>query len=50
VRYILCFGAGLAILGMADTAAQQPRDDQPGRKWSEAELRQASSHVRAGRK
>jgi peptidoglycan/xylan/chitin deacetylase (PgdA/CDA1 family) len=51
VRYTLCFVAGLAVLGMADTAAQQqPRDDQPGRKWSEAELRQASSHVRAGRK
>jgi peptidoglycan/xylan/chitin deacetylase (PgdA/CDA1 family) len=51
VRYILCLVAGLAVLGIANTAAQQPpRDDQPGRKWSEAELRQASSHVRAGRK
>lgn len=34
-------------------AAQQPQparpDSQPGRKWSEEQLRQAASHVRAGR-
>jgi peptidoglycan-N-acetylglucosamine deacetylase len=31
-------------------AAQQPRpDNQPGRKWTEQQLREASSHVRAGR-
>jgi peptidoglycan/xylan/chitin deacetylase (PgdA/CDA1 family) len=31
-------------------AAQQSRpDNQPGRKWTEAQLREASSHVRAGR-
>jgi len=31
-------------------AAQQPRPDrQPGRKWSEEQLRRESSHVRAGR-
>jgi peptidoglycan/xylan/chitin deacetylase (PgdA/CDA1 family) len=51
VRYTLCLVAAAAALCTAGTAAQQaPRDDQPGRKWSEAELRQASSHVRAGRK
>ena len=32
------------------TAQQTPaRDNQPGRKWSEEELRRASGHVRAGR-
>ena len=31
-------------------AAQQPRpDNQPGRLWTEPQLREASSHVRAGR-
>lgn len=32
-------------------AAQQPTrpDNQPGRKWTEAELRKAAGHVRAGR-
>ena len=31
-------------------AAQQPRpDNQPGRLWTESQLREASSHVRAGR-
>lgn len=51
MRSTLCLIAGLAALCAADTVAQQqPRDDQPGRKWSEAELRQASMHVRAGRK
>jgi peptidoglycan/xylan/chitin deacetylase (PgdA/CDA1 family) len=35
---------------VAAAAAQQTRpDNQPGRKWSEEQLRQASSHVRAGR-
>lgn len=29
--------------------AQQAPDNQPGRKWSEEQLRQASGHVRAGR-
>lgn len=38
---------GIAILS---AAAQQGRPDrQPGRKWTEEQLRQASSHVRAGR-
>ena len=31
------------------TAAQQAPDNQPGRKWTEAQLREASSRVRAGR-
>ena len=34
----------------AVSAQQQPADNQPGRKWSEEQLRQASSAVRAGRK
>ena len=38
--------AGAVLTG----AAQQPRPDrQPGRKWSEEQLRRESSHVRAGR-
>jgi peptidoglycan/xylan/chitin deacetylase (PgdA/CDA1 family) len=43
-----------AVVGawMASAAAQQPQpaDNQPGRKWSEAQLKAASSAVRAGRK
>jgi peptidoglycan/xylan/chitin deacetylase (PgdA/CDA1 family) len=36
---------------IAAASAQQPApDNQPGRKWSEEQLRQASSAVRAGRK
>jgi peptidoglycan/xylan/chitin deacetylase (PgdA/CDA1 family) len=31
------------------SAAQQTPDNQPGRKWTEAQLREASGHVRAGR-
>lgn len=51
MRHTLCLIAGLSALCIAGAAAQQPpRDDQPGRRWSEAELRQASNHVRAGRK
>jgi peptidoglycan/xylan/chitin deacetylase (PgdA/CDA1 family) len=35
---------------MPAAVAQQARpDNQPGRKWTEAELRRASGHVRAGR-
>lgn len=51
MRHTLCLIAGFCALCIAGVAAQQlPRDDQPGRRWSEAELRQASNHVRAGRK
>lgn len=41
----------MATLMIAAGAARQapPVDTQPGRKWSEQQLRQASSHVRAGR-
>jgi peptidoglycan/xylan/chitin deacetylase (PgdA/CDA1 family) len=50
VRYtaiIAALGVGVFV---ASTTAQQPRpDNQPGRKWTEAELREASNHVRAGR-
>ena len=44
--------AAMAGAWVAAGAAQQPAqtDNQPGRKWSEAQLRQASSAVRAGRK
>jgi peptidoglycan/xylan/chitin deacetylase (PgdA/CDA1 family) len=39
------------VLGTVAFTAQQPArpDNQPGRKMSEAQLREASSHVRAGR-
>src|SRR5262245_20166669 len=44
---VTAVGVGLSILG---AAAQQPQpDNQPGRKWTEAQLREASGHVRAGR-
>ena len=46
----------IALLWMAGGAAQQPQqppsgrpDDQPGRKWTEQQLRENSGHVRAGR-
>jgi peptidoglycan/xylan/chitin deacetylase (PgdA/CDA1 family) len=39
------------VVTVAAVAAQQPArpDSQPGRKWTEAQLREASGHVRAGR-
>ena len=40
----------LAAAWIPAAAAEQRGDDQPGRKWTEAQLRQASMHVRAGRK
>jgi peptidoglycan-N-acetylglucosamine deacetylase len=49
MRLALLIGVSvsLSILGVA---AQQARpDNQPGRKWTEAELREAAGHVRAGR-
>lgn len=46
--------AALATAGIAVGAAQQPpqtpADTQPGRKWSEAQLKQFVSGVRAGRR
>jgi peptidoglycan/xylan/chitin deacetylase (PgdA/CDA1 family) len=47
--------SALVALALAFTAAaiaaQQPArpDNQPGRKWTETQLREASAHVRAGR-
>ena len=38
----------LAVRRRGGAAAARP-DNQPGRKWTEAQLREASSHVRAGR-
>ena len=35
--------------GVVVTSAQQAPDNQPGRKWTEAQLRENSSRVRAGR-
>jgi peptidoglycan-N-acetylglucosamine deacetylase len=40
----------IVAAAVLSAAAQQPRPDrQPGRKWSEEQLRRESSHVRAGR-
>ena len=45
--FVTAVSVGIWILG---AAAQQARpDNQPGRKWTEAQLREASGHVRAGR-
>ena len=51
----MTIAAGLASLGIAASAAQQPPprtpgDNQPGRKWSEAQLKQFAGVVSAGRK
>jgi peptidoglycan-N-acetylglucosamine deacetylase len=44
---VAAIGIGVCV---AAASAQQPRpDNQPGRKWTEAQLREASSHVRSGR-
>lgn len=43
---------GLAVASVmvgASVAQQPPVDTQPGRKWSEEQLKKASSYVRAGR-
>jgi peptidoglycan/xylan/chitin deacetylase (PgdA/CDA1 family) len=42
--------AGTLIASGARAQQPAPADNQPGRKWSEAQLREASSAVRAGRK
>ena len=51
MRHTTAIAATAVILAGALSAAQQPArpDTQPGRKWTEAQLREASSHVRAGR-
>jgi peptidoglycan/xylan/chitin deacetylase (PgdA/CDA1 family) len=53
VRMLVVAAAGAAFLvaaapGMVVTARQAP-DNQPGRKWTEAQLRDNSNRVRAGR-
>jgi peptidoglycan/xylan/chitin deacetylase (PgdA/CDA1 family) len=40
----------LAGSWIGTAAAQQVPDNQPGRKWTEEQLRKATNHVRAGRK
>lgn len=56
MRYRALIVVAMAGLWMAGSAAQQPQpprapgDDQPGRKWSEEQLKQAVSVVRAGRR
>lgn len=37
------------LVPRAGTHAQQPADNQPGRKWTDAQLRENSGRVRAGR-
>ena len=45
----LVAGVGL-LLSIAGIQAQQARpDNQPGRKWTDAQLREAAGHVRSGR-
>ena len=45
----LVAGVGL-VLSIFGVHAQQARpDNQPGRKWTDAQLREAAGHVRAGR-
>ena len=45
----LLSGAALCLWGAVGLAQQQTPDPQPGRKWTEAELKAASSIVRAGK-
>ncbi len=52
MRYMAVIAAAVVIsTWVLGTAAQQPPrpDRQPGRKWTEQQLREASGHVRAGR-
>jgi peptidoglycan/xylan/chitin deacetylase (PgdA/CDA1 family) len=50
MRPITFAAASLVVAAVLSVAAQQPRPDrQPGRKWTEEQLRRASSLVRAGR-
>ena len=44
---LVAVSVALSILGVR--AEQARPDNQPGRKWTEAELREAAGHVRAGR-
>lgn len=49
MRYAAVITAALVSMSVVGVATQQATDRQPGRKWTEEQLRQASSHVRAGR-
>jgi peptidoglycan-N-acetylglucosamine deacetylase len=50
MRHIALVTAIAVSLSLLSAAAQQGRpDNQPGRKWTEAQLRDAAGHVRAGR-
>ena len=54
VGSVVIVGGGLLIglitaSGLKVIAAQKTPDNQPGRKWTEAQLRENSSRVRAGR-
>jgi peptidoglycan-N-acetylglucosamine deacetylase len=52
VRHRAAIAAAVVTAWVLVAAAQPPParpDRQPGRKWTEAQLREASSHVRAGR-
>lgn len=52
MRHIAVIATTAVILTVAVGAAQQQParpDNQPGRTWTEPQLREASSHVRAGR-
>jgi peptidoglycan-N-acetylglucosamine deacetylase len=51
VRYTVLVVIGVASVWIGGAAVEtQAPDPQQGRKWSEAQLRDASMHVRAGRK
>ena len=45
----LVAGVGLALSIFGVRAEQTRPDNQPGRKWTDAQLREAAGHVRAGR-
>lgn len=50
MRYTVLIAAAAVSAWVATGMAQQARpDNQPGRKWTEEQLRQASNHVRSGR-
>jgi peptidoglycan/xylan/chitin deacetylase (PgdA/CDA1 family) len=50
MRHTAAVAAVIASISVLGGAAQQTRpDNQPGRTWTEAQLREASGHVRSGR-
>ncbi|MBI3261643.1 MAG: hypothetical protein HYZ58_00660, partial [Acidobacteria bacterium] len=46
---MLVVGMGL-IVSLSAQQTRPPQDTQPGRKWSEEQLKKAASAARAGRK